>query len=198
MNCNRIDVDTSCNIVVRDTEFVEGTVYIYILQFNGPSTPCVQIFVKESSDEEVKFTFDEDGFYTLCTINITTNDDFTHYYKDGNLYFNGEEISLQELIQEDTSISGASISYQSYFRTCNLETCYYKACKEFIDTLENNCSSKIDKELQYKIDLLQIALDSIRYLVSVDKYNEAQFILNKIVGCNGLCVTSNTDCGCGK
>jgi hypothetical protein len=45
----------------------------------------------------------------------------------------------------------------------------------------------IDKELIYKRDLLWSALNVIKYMIEIDQYEEAERLLERIMGCNGLC-----------
>lgn len=194
--CNRIFVDQNCHIVIQDEEFIEGTAYIYILQHNPTSQ--IQIIVKEHADEEVVFELSQDGHYTICTVNISTDEQSPYYYKDNEIYYGGDIISVQDLLNniEDYDIYP---NYQQYFNICNLKSCYYNVCKKILDFSEyNKCSTKLDKELLYKRDLIQIAISAIEYLIEQDEYNEAQCILDRIVGCNGLCKSSEQDCGCHK
>ena len=189
--CGRILSDLNCNIIISEEEFDPDFVYIYILQYNGSKKECSKVIVKEKENQEIKFKVDNDGYYTLCTIKLRTNDKLNYYYKDNKLYHYWEEIGLQDLLNVETKISGAKINYTKYFHLCNLENCYLDVSNQI---LESARKCQLDNSLSYKKDLLQIAINSIQFLVEKGDFKKAQQILERIVGCNGLC--KNEDCGC--
>ena len=202
MNCNRITYDKNCNIIVHEEEFLSQYVYIYILQYNGSSLKCSQVIVSESPSDEIVFSTEYDGFYTLCTVAVSKNENFNYYYKDNKLFHYDKEIGLQDLINVRPEISGAKIKYTDYFLTCRLKNCYLKVCNEILENNDGNlgkCANfKLDKNLWYKKDLIQIAINTIEYLVEKGDFETAQVVLSRVVGCNGLCNNNDNGCGCNK
>jgi len=56
----------------------------------------------------------------------------------------------------------------------------------------------VDKGDLYKRDLLLSAINVITYLAEMEQFEEAERLLERISGCNGLCdTTSSSSCGCG-
>ena len=202
MKCGKITYDRYCNIIIQD-EFDNEFVSVYILQLNRPDGKISQSFIKETSEEKVEFDIKEDGFYTLVTIKVPINPQSIYYYKDGKFYKNVvEEVDLQELIDVNPEYSGLDIQYDYFMHTCGLRNCYINICQEIFDQrAPSNCdNTKIDSNLIYKRDLLWSALNVIKYMVDMDQYEEAERLLLRVSGCNGLCKQTNTkvNCGCGK
>lgn len=192
--CGRIILDLNCNIIIQEAEFLPDSVYIYILQYNGSKEECSKVIVKKSENQEVKFNIENDGYYTLCTVIIGTNDELNYYYKDDKLYHYWEEIGLQDLLNVKTKISGAKINYTKYFHLCNLENCYLNVSNQILET-SKKC--QLNQNLTYEKDLLQIAINSIKFLVEKGDFKKAQQILERITGCNGLCTSNKKqNCGC--
>ena len=187
-------VDKECNTLIQDNDFEEGFVYVYILQYNRET--CGQVFIKEASDDNIKFDFKQDGFYTLCTLKITTNPLAKYYYKDGKFYTNIQEVDLLDLLEINPLLSGVTIKYEYYFQTCRLRQCYARLCQKILNSKNNRCSfGGVDKDLLYKRDLISISLAVLEYLVDLDKYEEADALLQEITECNGLCEDVSR-CGC--
>ena len=67
--------------------------------------------------------------------------------------------------------------------------------------MSNQCSfNKASSEDIYKRDLVWSALKVIKLLVEKDNFEEAERLLERITGCNGLCndpCYTNKPCGCG-
>lgn len=201
MNCNRIINDCSCNIIVQNDPYDVNYVNVYILQWNPTDLSKVtsQTKIRESEKESIIFTIGKDGFYTLCTVPIPLDSSKPYYYKDGKFYKGDQEVTLQEVLESDD----VEPSYEYYFQTCWLRRCYIKYAKEIIDSRNVSiCSADgIDSNISYKRDLVWSALNVINYMIELDQYEEAQRLLERIQGCNGLCESSETStssCGCGR
>lgn len=217
MKCNRIITNKNCNIVVQDESNNENFVYIYVLQLNRSYKKSNQIVVKTKYSDETVFDFSEDGFYTLLTLEVPINDGKSpYYYEKGHFFKNSwvfgdswpvsfkdsvKELSLQELIDTDPNISGVKQTYDYYFSVCNLKKCFSKICYDIYEKqVPFTCnSSKLDKNLIYKRDLIWSAMNVIKYLSEMERYEEAERLLERIIGCNGLCQECGTiDCGCSQ
>ena len=203
MICDKIVTDNECNTIVRDEPFEIGYVYIYILQLNKYDGSTVnQTFVRENKEDEIKFTIGQDGFYTLCSLKVPTSEIFPYYYKRGKLYKDAREVTLQEIVEVNSDVSGIEKNFLNYFQTCKLEQCFKKLALDIINAnVSNQCSfNKASSEDIYKRDLVWSALKVIKLLVEKDNFEEAQRLLERITGCNGLCTDpcyTNKPCGCG-
>lgn len=178
--CNKIQFLPDCSIKVNDTDWKDRFIKVYILQhFNGVS----KYFIKTKPNEEIIFPDQkQDGFYTLATIEVSTNTlDPIYYYKGG--FFKGSEpISLQDLVDN------SEVKYDYYFSLCHIKKCFIKANE---NVFSNSCKSKVET---YQRDLIWAAINVMEYLIELEQYEKAQEILTKIIDCNGLCPSEN--CGC--
>lgn len=78
---------------------------------------------------------------------------------------------------------------------CNLEECYINYCKQLLDCTK--CTQ--DEEIVYRKDLLKILLDCVRYLSELNKFKEAELLIEELQSCKGLCgflSYSPKSCGC--
>lgn len=203
MNCNKIIHDENCNIIVQEDNYDDNYVFVYVLQLNQTTGITNQIFIKTSEEEPVIFDIGLDGFYTLVTLKVPKDSQAEYYYNNNNFYCNGTKIELQELIRLSSTTSEIKVTYDYYFQTCNLKKCFIDICYQIFDTSSSICNnSKVDSNLIYKRDLIWSALNVIKYMSEMDQYEEAERLLERIVGCNGLCNNqchgshNNSNCGC--
>lgn len=220
--CDKIISDLNCNIIVQDEQFeyevdenqefvldehgdkVPSYVYIYILQLNGISEKITQSFIKEHEDQQIIFNDKKDGYYTLCTIKISRDHSKPYYFHKGRYWKQNQdsevatEVTLQEILNVNPEVSEIEITYDSYFSVCNLRKCFIRMCQEIFNSRATiRCETKFKDSLTYNRDLVWAALNVIQYLVDFEQYGEAQRILERISGCNGLCKESKgRDCGC--
>ena len=130
-----------------------------------------------------------------------------NYYSDGHdVYYKGtdgtiREVELQELI-EINSFAYNLIKYTyNFFSVCYLRKCYVSLCQKiFKDRGFDRCfNDKVSSQLIYKRDLVWAALNVIQYMIDSNQLAEAQRLLERINGCNGLCSSEDTGekgCGC--
>lgn len=204
MNCNKIIYDKNCNTIIQDNNYDSNYVFVYVLQLNQTAGITSQVFIKTSEDQQVIFDLGLDGFYTLVTLKVPIGVGSNYYYQDDKFYHLFEEISLQNLIELNPNVSGLEISYDYYFQTCKLKKCFVNTCYQIFDSQTNiSCNNlKLDSNLIYKRDLIWSTLNVINYMVELDQYEEAERLLERIMGCNGLCNNSCLDsynvsnCGC--
>lgn len=205
MNCNRIIYDKNCNIIIQD-EYENGYAYVYILQLNQTTGIISSVYVRTEEDQTPSFNLGMDGFYTLVTLKIPNGEGSEYYYKDGKYYHYYNEIELNTLLEINPNVTNLDIAYEYYFQTCRLRKCYVNVCYQIFDQVASiNCNkTALDKELTYKRDLLWSALNVINYMIEMDQFEEAERLLERIMGCNGLCDNIQNDCnkkykssGCG-
>lgn len=201
-NCNRIYTDVNCNIIIED-EFDQSYVNVYIIQYtSSDGNSSTQVILKEKESDKVICTIKKDGHYSICKIDVPLNPANPYYYKDGKFYKNVKQVDLKEIILVNPEVSKLNIENDDYFCRCHLWNCYIKVCQEiFSQRFSFDCSTQnVDNNLIYKRDLLNSALNVIDYMVSLGQYAEAQRILDRIGGCNGICDTGNSNnsqsCGC--
>lgn len=198
-DCNRIIVDKECNIIIQD-DFDKNYINIYIIKHtdaSGNITSMITLKTKES--DQIVCDFKVDGNYSICKIDVPLDETNPYYYKDGKFYKNIKEVELNEVISVNPEISKLNFSYDNYFSTCHLWQCYIKICQEIFDKRASiKCdTTNVDQETIYKRDLLNSAINVINYMASLGQYVEAQRLLERISGCNGLCNTGVTTNGCG-
>lgn len=201
MNCDKIIHDENCNIIVQEDNYDDNYAFVYILQLNQTTGITNQIFIKTSEEEPVIFDIGLDGFYTLVTLKVPKDSQAEYYYNNNNFYCNGTKIELQELIRLSSTTSEIKVTYDYYFQTCNLKKCFIDICYQIFDTPSICDNSKVDSSLIYKRDLIWSALNVIRYMSEMGQYEEAERLLERIMGCNGLCnnkchSSRNSKCGC--
>lgn len=194
--CRNIYIDKNCNIVIDDL-FDEKYINIYIIQHSSGQT--ITILKKKESDQVI-CNFHLDGNYNICRIDVPLNKANPYYYKDGKFYKNLIEVEIREIVQVNPEISKLNFNYDNYFCKCHLWNCYINICQEIFNQRASfKCDSPdIDKFLIYKRDLLNSTLNVIDYLVSLEQYSEAERLLERVKGCNGLCndMINNKSCGC--
>ena len=210
MICDKIIADKNCNTIVQNEEFDPRYVYIYIIQLNKyDGTTVSQTFVRTEAEQEIIFTIGQDGFYTLCRLRISKDENDKYYYKDDQFYKDIDQISsLTEILNinlesfEDQEHIGIQKTYWYYFQLCRLRRCYVNIASKIInDTATIKCEKTLNKFDTYRRDLLWSAINVITYLAETEQFEEAERLVERIMGCNGLCDSDEKNscgCGCGR
>lgn len=186
-------------------------------------------YIKESEVEEVLKTKEEEEFpsssHTIPdpspfnpvdpvviddsqseVLNATTtggyfSDGEKIYYKD-SVDSEVREVKIQELIEVNSIYFNLIIFIKNFFSICYLRKCYISLCQKIFNASSfDKCFSKnkVDDSLKYKRDLVWAALNVIQYMIDSNQLAEAQNLLERIDGCNGLCTSEETGenkCGC--
>ena len=196
--CDKIITDRDCNTIVQYEEFLEPYVYVYILQLNKANGETIsQTLVRTSVEDKIRFTIGQDGFYTLCKLKVPKDSTKPYYYKDSKFYKGDTEIDLQELVETNHSITGVDISYYYYFQLCKLRACYIALAQQVLDERSGiRCDNDVKSSSIYKRDLVWSAINTIMYMAEIEQFEEAERLLESIVGCNGLCDKEYSNCGC--
>lgn len=134
-----------------------------------------------------------------------TNTNGSGYYSDGEkiYYSNGSstrQASIQEILEVNPSAYNFVKTLDNFFSVCYLRKCYISLCQKIFKARGfNRCFiDKVDTQLTYKRDLVWAALNVIQYMIDSNQLAEAQRLLERINGCNGLCSKEETgDQGCG-
>ena len=212
----------SIDTIIPDTEdFVQSETYITLNQINDilglshiqeePRT-----FLDTYVETDNYITFDQiDSIWNgsailrsvssrvIQTPNLQANG--TGYFSDGDkiYYSNGStvrEVSIQEIIDVNPAAYNFVKTIDNFFSVCYLRKCYISLCQKiFKGRGFNRCfTEKVDSQLIHKRDLVWSALNVIQYMIDSNQLAEAQRLLERINGCNGLCSKEETgDQGCG-
>lgn len=146
---------------------------------------------ENESENSTDSTSDISGGYFTDGVNL--------YYKD--IYGNVKTVEVQEIIEVNPEAFGIIKYTQNFFSVCYLRKCYISLCQKiFNDRGFDRCfNGKVDSQLIYKRDLVWAALNVIQYMIDSNQLAEAQRLLERINGCNGLCSSEDTGekgCGC--
>ena len=148
-----------------------------------------------SSEEEPPLEQEEDSYQIIGG-----------YFTDGqSIYYKNIEgitrkVEIQEVLEVNPEVFGIIKIYQNFFSVCYLRKCFISLCQKiFNDRGFDRCfNGKVDSQLIYKRDLVWAALNVIQYMIDSNQLAEAQRLLERIMGCNGLCSSEDTgDKGCG-
>lgn len=88
---------------------------------------------------------------------------------------------------------------EEFFSYCKLSNCLVSLQKKLICNSRNCLPCDVSNSDRYKRDFLLSSLYVIGYLVELNKYDEAQQIIDNISSCSSLCEDdlNLNDCGCG-
>lgn len=133
--------------------------------------------------------FLKDGLHKIIHIVVEKS---KYEYKDNKLYNkDGTEISISDILADESLTQ----DYLLTFNSCELQNCFFKHSNEVLHKHLDMCPQKIEKEF----DILWIGTHVIRYLLELNRLYEAQYILEKLSGCSGVCKSSNNkinECNC--
>lgn len=180
-----------------------------------------------SSPVELPVNFD--GWFTILHLVIPSKDWFDQeiskstgstiplydcvYYSDGEYlykYSNGESkyTDVNEIVNRNIEGTTISKTCENYVSICFLRKCYVSLCQKILNDrsikycLECTDKNNIDSDLIFKRDYVWMAINIVRYLVQFEQLAEAERVIERISGCNGLCksewssISSSSNCGC--
>lgn len=182
----------------------KNTVSIYIVQSNrSNSSKIIYYDIIQNLNEPRVIRLDPtDGYLEFCHIVLPLEEykGNSIYYSDGQyVYKNGTRLTdLQEIVEVNSNEFVRHI--HNFFSVFHLRKCYISLCQKiFNDRGFDRCfNGKVDSKLLLKRDLVWAALNVIQYMIDFNQLAEAQRLLERINGCNGLCSSEDTgDKGCG-
>lgn len=117
--------------------------------------------------------------------------------------FSSYKEALEEIIELGNS-SNYNMDYNfnyeesDFFSICHLRKCYINLCKEIFNSrgFDRCFDSTVNTQLLYKRDLVWAAINTIKYMIEIKQFAEAQRLIERIGSCGGLCKNSDNDCGC--
>lgn len=200
-------------LIVTEEPVSVGYVYVYLLRHYMTSEIKTYISIREDSNT-IEIDIPSDGNYLLHRLKIANSpiyyedieesspeDEYDTsniepesivikrniYYDGTNFYKDNKIVDVLSLL-EDIEVEKNSVQY---FFSSRLQECF----KQHVDFKNcNRCGNNIDTYIR---DLIMASLIVIDYLVDNKKYSEAEEIIERIGGCNGLCSSNiSNDCGC--
>lgn len=189
-----------------DNEQKDNYQVMTLLYYCPASGKDVQVDKSEETDPT--FTIDKDGCYKIVSIAIPkqkTAD--SSFYMNGDLIYRSQNdsktdiLEILDYIEEGKPGIKYNISYT--FSILNLHACYIRLCEETLKSCLGECEVKEKgfTSARVKRDFVWAAINVIKYYVGFSQFEKAQKLLEKILGCNGICntliTTSNHGSGCG-
>ncbi len=220
----------SSSVTVMNRFKYSDTVSIDVLQHNKVDNPEIQTPIYTLHNTEVApitLPVGFDGWFSVYHIVLPSEEWFLKekakesgsslslydvvYYSDGNgvfKYINGEvsSVKLEEVIERNSQGTTISKIDKNYVSICFLKKCYISLCQQIFNSRGfSKCWNKnsLDSDLIYRRDLVWMAINVIKYMTQFNQLSEAERIIERIGGCNGLCKSefrqiANHGCGCNK
>lgn len=177
--------------------------------------------------DESELSYGIDGLYQVDHLILPTIEWYENYQSDVLNYFslvyvidNGRvlklnnatktfnEITLEELLEVNTTGTTIIKESKNTFSLCHLLDCFYNLCKDLLSKLcpLSNCKGKSEyADLILNRDMIWMAINVIKYCIELGQYYEAQRILEQISGCGTICykydkskAKNNRGCGCSR
>lgn len=168
------------------------------------------LVVTENEFNKYKYSLPEDGLYVYYKVAIQKKEYLGQEY-DKKIYYDNEKIMFKdkeiedpsELINYLTQTGMGILDYceEAVFSLCKLEHCAFSLQKEILEKQVKNCGLDCNKNINLKNqrNFLFISLYVLQHLVSEEKYDKAEEILEKLSSCGSLCKnikTTTNDCNC--
>ncbi len=158
------------------------------------------------------FNLDEDGWYNLAVYTIPLipgDDEFVSYQISNNKFIDpktGDDISIDNFIKYIIPNLQNKVGYsKDTFQVFNLMHCYINYCNMLLEgecSKESLCPDSCDNEAAKNRDLIWVLLNTFNYMLKFGMFADAQKLMERISGCNGICTKGMFDktynCGCKK
>lgn len=172
------------------------------------------LIVTETEFNKYKYALPDDGLYVYYKLAIQKKEylgdkyNSKIYYDNGKIMLGDEEIKDPSALVDYLTQTGVGIldyCEELVFSLCKLEHCVFNIQKQILASQLRTCgsSSKCDKNtsLRDQRNFLFISLSVLKHLISEEKYDEAEEILESLNSCGSLCKNikeATKDCGCGS
>lgn len=113
------------------------------------------------------------------------------------------DVDVSEIVQRNVTGTNLARYDKTYFSICYLYKCYIDWCNKIFPILLKNCKGgceELDSELVFKRDFVWMTINVLNYYIALCKFEQAQQLLERVMGCNGVCnvsVNSPKLSGCG-
>ena len=170
------------------------------------------LVITEDEFNVYRYSLPEDGLYVYYKVAIQKKeflgDEYEKkiYYDNGKIMYKNQEIKdPSELVDYLTQTGVGILDYceEPVFSLCQLEHCVFEVEKNLLSSGMKSCgSSKCDKNLDARDqrNFLFISLAVLRHLISEEKYDDAEEILEALSSCGSLCknlMKTSKGCNCG-
>ena len=211
-NTPTIQTDELGNIIIMDDILYpikgmskDDCISIYVVQKNNSNTSRI-IYYQTGNPGETFTLPATDGYISFCHIVLPNLNFFNShpgqftYYADetGKIYNQSGEVDIQLILEVNDSTLIRHM--HNFFSVFHLRKCYISLCQKIFNAhaFDRCFKNNVDSQLIYKRDLVWAALNVIQYMIDFNQLAEAQRLLERINGCNGLCSSEDTgDKGCG-
>lgn len=154
-------------------------------------------------------------FNYIIERDVTSLDGYTIVYyfnlEDENFYkyVNGEivKVSINEILEVNSEVTTLIKTSVNTFIMCHLEKCFFSLCLYLLENLPCNDPCIQNKLSGFKLDILNrdiiwMAINAIKYALEQQQFFKAQYLLEQIQTCWGICkdstyIKSSNTSGCG-
>lgn len=216
------------DVTVKGRFKYSETVSIDLLQHNKSAgvelqDPIYSLHTETVKDISLPVKFD--GWFTVLHIVLPNKEWFdreqaketgsaltiydTVYYTDGTKLYKyvnniSEEVSISEIVERNVENTTISRICENYVSICFLKKCYISLCQKILnERCFSECPEKmnVDSDLVFKRDYVWMAINVVKYLVQFEQLAEAESVIERLGGCNGLCGSEfkrmySHGCGC--
>jgi hypothetical protein len=159
---------------------------------------------------DVVYFFDKNQIYKIVRTSSGSGGSYGPGFDDSweqntTTNFELEGVTLEEVIYRNVEGTTISRVCEDYVSICFLNRCYIDLAQQIFRAAGfNACDKKnqIDPDLIFRRDLVWMTINVIKYMTDLGQLAEAQRIIERIAGCNGLCRDQfnkmpDHECGCG-
>ncbi len=200
------------NQIMEPCNDYEGEV-VFIEFITGKNVDSSKTMIlTETEFNTYRYSLKEDGLYVYYKIAIQKKEFLGEeyknkiYYDNGKIMYKDQEIKdPSELISYLTLTGVGILDYceEVVFSLCKLEHCVFEIQRQILKASLKTCGlNDCDKlkTIKDQRNFLFISLAVLRHLISEEKYDDAEEILEALSSCGSLCKdlkNSSKDCNCG-
>lgn len=167
--------------------------------------------ITESEFNTYRYPLEKDGLYVYYKLAIQKKEYLGDKYMDKIYYDNGKIIYKDNEIKDPSelinylTLTGVGIldyCEEAVFSLCKLEHCVFEIQRQILKSGLKTCGlNDCDKlkTIKDQRNFLFISLAVLKHLISEEKYDDAEEILEALSSCGSLCKelkASSNDCNC--
>lgn len=189
-----MQISTELNKITLVSPVASGYAYVHTIQ----KVTTMEVTLEESfiTESISSYELSTDGYYIVSEIKLPDSVSVGNYYISGESIYDttGTEITVQELLDTDTTGTNIIREDNDYFTYYFLELYYINLIKDkFMKGICScNCNNGKSSE-KLTIDTLTMGLEVIKILVEYLQYLEAERIIEQLSVCSGQI---NVNCNC--
>lgn len=170
------------------------------------------LVITEKEFNTYKYKLPKDGLYVYYKLAIQKKEylyneyDKKIYYDNGKVIYKNREIKDPSELIDYLTLTGVGIldyCEEAIFSLCNFEHCVFEIEKQILSQSLKTCGSvdcDKNKSLRDQRNFLFISLAVLKHLISEEKYDDVEEILEALSSCGSLCKdlkNSSKGCNCG-